>query len=185
MNLPELFCRFLLLLVSILILYFFSNRKQPQTVNPLILIVGFCTFSLCFLFTKINVGVGIGFGLFAIFSILRFRTQAFSTVEILFLFVIITLSILDVLYPVENAAILLFFQITIIIAYIIGAVVVDAQAPKFKNTVTIKILLENEILATNGQLRSKIETIIGFAVFDFKVLKINTLVSEVDIEVHY
>jgi len=76
MDFFELFARFLLLAFSILFLYYFSNRKNKDTINPLIIVVGFCTFSLCYLFTKVELGIGICFGLFAIFSILRFWANA-------------------------------------------------------------------------------------------------------------
>ena len=121
MNLAELFARFMLLTFSVLFLYFFSNRKNKETINPLIIVVGFCTFSLCYLFTKVEIGIGIGFGLFAIFSILRFRAQTFSLNAIIFLFATITLSILDIMYPYEKYEVLLFFQMSIVLFYILGS----------------------------------------------------------------
>ena len=185
MTLSELFYRFLLLFVSILILYFFSNRKQPNSINPLIVVVGLCTFSLCYLFTKIEVGVGIGFGLFAIFSVLRFRTQSFSSVEIVFLFATITLSILDILYPIDKLEILFFFQFLVVSAYIGATVVASLKLSKFKNIVFIKIAIENELMNDKNEIQNRLKDSTGIREFDFKIVKINTLLNQADIEIYY
>lgn len=185
MNLPELFCRFLVLILSILILYFFSNKKHKNTINPLILIVGLCTFSLCFLFTKIEIGVGIGFGLFAIFSILRFRTQAFTIIEIIFLFVTITLSILDMLYPVEKLEILCFFQLIILGSYCIASLVLDSKSTNFTHTISIKICDDLLFLNDKNKMKQVIATKINIDNFDFKIVKINSILHELEIEIYH
>jgi hypothetical protein len=185
MDLNELSGRFLLLFFSILILYFFSNRKDNETINPLMVIVGLCTFSLCYLFTKIEIGVGIGFGLFAIFSILRFRTQSFTVNAIIFLFATITLSILDIMYPYEKIEILLFFQLIIIGFYIIASVLVNKKASKFLNTVNAKIALEANFSLDNKNIRESIQQKMNIEDFDFKIININTVSNEIDVLVFY
>ncbi|MEO8533603.1 MAG: DUF4956 domain-containing protein [Flavobacterium sp.] len=185
MDLNELSGRFLLLFFSILILYFFSNRKDNETINPLMVIVGLCTFSLCYLFTKIEIGVGIGFGLFAIFSILRFRTQSFTVNAIIFLFATITLSILDIMYPYEKIEILLFFQLIIIGFYIIASVIVNKKASKFLNMIQLKIILENGFVLDNQSIRKSIYAKINIENFDFKIVSIDTVSNEIDLLVYY
>ncbi|WP_409417069.1 DUF4956 domain-containing protein [Flavobacterium sp. PS2] len=185
MDLQELFGRFVLLFFSILILYFFSNRKDNETINPLMVIVGLCTFSLCYLFTRIEIGVGIGFGLFAIFSILRFRTQTFTVNAIIFLFATITLSILDIMYPFEKIEVLLFFQLIIIGFYIIASVLVNKKASRYLNTVDVKVILGDDFSLNNQNIRQLIQTQINIENFDFKIITINTVTKEIDVTVLY
>ncbi|MCV9929907.1 DUF4956 domain-containing protein [Flavobacterium sp. LS1R49] len=185
MDLQELFGRFVLLFFSILVLYFFSNRKDNETINPLMVIVGLCTFSLCYLFTRIEIGVGIGFGLFAIFSILRFRTQTFTVNAIIFLFATITLSILDIMYPFEKIEVLLFFQFIIIGFYIIASVLVNKKASKYLNTVDVKVSLGNDFSLNNQNIRQLIQEQINIENFDFKIITINTVTREIDVTVLY
>lgn len=185
MNLNELSGRFFLLFFSILVLYFFSNRKDNETINPLMVIVGLCTFSLCYLFTKIEIGVGIGFGLFAIFSILRFRTQSFTVNAIIFLFATITLSILDIMYPYEKIEILLFFQLIIIGFYIAASIIVNRKASRYLNTVDVKIALDPNFSLDNQAIRKSIQDQINIEDFDFKIININTVVNEIDVLVFY
>jgi hypothetical protein len=185
MDLNELSGRFFLLFFSILVLYFFSNRKDNETINPLMVIVGLCTFSLCYLFTKIEIGVGIGFGLFAIFSILRFRTQSFTVNAIIFLFATITLSILDIMYPYEKIEILLFFQLIIIGFYIAASIIVNRKASRYLNTVDVKIALDPGFSLSSQTIRKSIQDKINIEDFDFKIININTVVNEIDVLVFY
>ncbi|MDA6070565.1 DUF4956 domain-containing protein [Flavobacterium sp. AC] len=185
MDLNELSGRFFLLFFSILILYFFSNRKDNETINPLMVIVGLCTFSLCYLFTKIEIGVGIGFGLFAIFSILRFRTQSFTVNAIIFLFATITLSILDIMYPYEKIEVLLFFQLIIIGSYILASVIVNKKASKYLNAVDAKIAIEANFSLDNKSIRESIQHKMNIDDFDFKIININTVSNEIDVLIFY
>ncbi|QGK74950.1 DUF4956 domain-containing protein [Flavobacterium sp. SLB02] len=185
MDLNELVGRFLLLFFSILVLYFFSNRKDNETINPLMVIVGLCTFSLCYLFTKIEIGVGIGFGLFAIFSILRFRTQSFTVNAIIFLFATITLSILDIMYPYEKIEVLLFFQLIIIGFYIAASILVSKKISKYLNVVDLKIPLEGDFSLNNQNIRKTIQQKINVEDFDFKIVLINTVSNEIDLLVYF
>ena len=185
MDLNELTGRVLLLFFSILVLYFFSNRKDNETINPLMVIVGLCTFSLCYLFTRIEIGVGIGFGLFAIFSILRFRTQSFTVNAIIFLFATITLSILDIMYPFEKIEVLLFFQIIIIGFYIFASILVNKKASKYLNIVDVKIPLEGDFSLDHQSIRKLIQQKINVDDFDFKIVLINIVSNEIDLQVFY
>ncbi|PXY42749.1 DUF4956 domain-containing protein [Flavobacterium cheongpyeongense] len=185
MDINELSGRFFLLFFSILVLYFFSNRKDNETINPLMVIVGLCTFSLCYLFTKIEIGVGIGFGLFAIFSILRFRTQSFTVNAIIFLFATITLSILDIMYPYEKIEILLFFQFIIIGFYIAASIIVNRKVSRYLNTVNVKIVLDPNFSLNNETIRKSIQDKMNIKDLDFKIININTVTNEIDVLVFY
>lgn len=55
------------------------------------------------LLTRVELGIGVGFGLFAIFSVLRYRTEATSFREMTYMFVIIALPVVNaVLIPAGN-----------------------------------------------------------------------------------
>ena len=119
MELQEILERSLILCVSIFTLYYFSNRNRRIRLHPLLGLISICTFFMCMVFTKAEYSLGVGFGLFAVFSILRFRTETFTIQTIVFLFVSITLSLLDGLLPIENLTILLGINITIATIYLV------------------------------------------------------------------
>lgn len=119
LELQEILERLLILCISIFTLYYFSNRNRSIRLHPLLALISICTFFMCMVFTKAEYSLGVGFGLFAVFSILRFRTETFTIQTIVFLFVSITLSLLDGLLPIENLTILLGINITIATIYLI------------------------------------------------------------------
>jgi heme A synthase len=53
------------------------------------------TFGLCFLLSKVKVDMGFALGLFAVFGILRYRTEQIRTRDLTYLFVVIGLAILN------------------------------------------------------------------------------------------
>ena len=53
--------------------------------------------------TSVELSVGVGFGLFAIFSLLRYRTSTMSTREMTYLFIVIALPVMNSLLMRESA----------------------------------------------------------------------------------
>lgn len=58
-------------------------------------IIGIIVFFVCALLKDIGMGLGLGFGLFAIFSILRFRTRNFSVKDMAYIFTTIGISVIN------------------------------------------------------------------------------------------
>jgi hypothetical protein len=58
-------------------------------------LIGTITFFLCFALAKLKIGTGMGLGLFAIFGIIRYRTDAIEIKEMTYLFLVIGLSVIN------------------------------------------------------------------------------------------
>jgi hypothetical protein len=58
-------------------------------------LIGFITFFLCLALNKIDIDTGMGLGLFAIFGIIRYRTDAIEIKEMTYLFVVIGVSVVN------------------------------------------------------------------------------------------
>jgi Domain of unknown function (DUF4956) len=166
-------------------MYFFSNRKDKNNISPIIVIVGLCTFSLGFLFTNVEIGIGIGFGLFAVFSILRFRAQVFSINAIIFLFATITLSLLDIIFPIDKIKFLLFFQIIILSFYLIASNQVNKNENVYINSIDFVIEYTTDFKLENTYLRQQIMEKLKINEFDFKVSTVNIISKEILLKVFY
>lgn len=59
------------------------------------LIFNTLVFFICYLMSSIDLGVGFGFGLFALFAILRYRTVTLPVKEMTYLFAVITIAVLN------------------------------------------------------------------------------------------
>jgi len=81
------------LLILIQILYFRYSKKEKFMFTYFL--IGIIVFFICALLKDIGMGLGLGFGLFAIFSILRFRTRNFSVKDMAYIFTTIGISVIN------------------------------------------------------------------------------------------
>ena len=92
-----LFFRFgLNLLVSFIIIQFFYYKKsRRRDYYFTFMLFSVTIFLLIFLLNNVNMQMGFALGLFAIFGMIRYRTEAVSVREMTYLFVIIGLSVIN------------------------------------------------------------------------------------------
>jgi len=82
------------------------------------LILNVVTFSLAFLLSKAPIGLGSAFGLFAVFGILRYRTEAIQVRNLTYLFVVIGIALLNALANEDISLV----ELLIVNVVIVGAV---------------------------------------------------------------
>lgn len=98
-NLLQLVGRFALNFVVILVLirwFYFSTTRRKDFLFTYILISSI-VFLLCFLLQNVILQIGFALGLFAIFGIIRYRTQSIPIKEMTYLFLIIGISVINAL----------------------------------------------------------------------------------------
>jgi hypothetical protein len=83
----------LFLFILIQLLYFRYSKKEKFMFT--FFLIGITVFFICAMLKDITIGVGMGFGLFAIFSILRFRTRNFSVKDMAYIFTTIGISVIN------------------------------------------------------------------------------------------
>ena len=119
-NLPdflELVLRFSLNTAVIVILVrwlYYSTVKRKDYLFTYILIAS-VVFLLCFLLESVKLQIGFALGLFAIFGIIRYRTDAIPIKEMTYLFLVIGISVINALTSTTTSlADLLFSNLVII-----------------------------------------------------------------------
>ena len=81
---------------SIIHFVYQPTRKDSEYIftfmvfNPLI-------FFICHLFSKVDLSIGFAFGLFAVFSILRYRTTQIQVKEMTYMFIVIAVAVINAL----------------------------------------------------------------------------------------
>ncbi len=115
---------FNLLVVGIIVrgLYYTITRKKNYMFS--FLLIGVVVFLVCFLLESLGLTVGFALGLFAIFGIIRYRTNPIPIKEMTYLFVVIGVSVVNGLSTVEVTYLELVFTniIVILIVYILERV---------------------------------------------------------------
>lgn len=97
---------------------YFSVAKKKNYLFAFILI-STIVFLICFLLESISLGVGFALGLFAIFGIIRYRTNPIPIKEMTYLFIVIGISVINGLSNMNISYLELVFTnvITIIVVY--------------------------------------------------------------------
>ena len=67
--------------------YWLHQQNHRQVFN--LLIMNVVVFFICFTLKKLDLGLGMALGLFAIFAIIRYRTDAIDVKDMTYLFVVI------------------------------------------------------------------------------------------------
>ena len=103
-----------ILFVNIFVVFFISKfiylkfNKSKKALNDFFFTynsAGLITFLLCFLLSNVKLDLGFALGLFAIFAILRFRTETIKVKEMTYFFVVIGVSAINALSN-NNASIM-------------------------------------------------------------------------------
>jgi hypothetical protein len=84
------------------------------------ILINITVFLICFLLGSIKLKIGCAFGLFAVFSILRYRTEQIPIREMTYLFTVIIIAVLNALSDDKTSyAELLIANVTIVLAVIL------------------------------------------------------------------
>lgn len=85
----------LFLTILIRVLYYPKTRRKDYLFTYYL--IGTITFFLCFGLMQMDIDTGMGLGLFAIFGIIRYRTDAIEIKEMTYLFMVIGISVINAL----------------------------------------------------------------------------------------
>ena len=113
----EFVLRFLLNITVIMILVrwlYYSKTRRKDYLFTYILISSI-VFLLCFLLESVKLQIGFALGMFAIFGIIRYRTDALPIKEMTYLFLIIGVSVINALTNTETSLVDLLFSNFVII----------------------------------------------------------------------
>lgn len=114
---PELLLRFGINMVSVLLLvrwlYYTSTRRKDYLFTYIL--ISSVVFLLCYLLESVSLQIGFALGLFAIFGIIRYRTNPMPIREMTYLFLVIGISVINALTAVTGIAEILFANVALIL----------------------------------------------------------------------
>jgi hypothetical protein len=102
------------IVLTIIIRFLYYPKTKRKDYLFTYYLIGFITFFLCFGLKKLDIDTGMGLGLFAIFGIIRYRTDAIEIKEMTYLFVIIGLSVVNALLATPSLLVKDAFQINLV-----------------------------------------------------------------------
>ena len=84
-----------LIFLSLIISWLYKRRSNKSEFVFTFYMIGIIVFFLCFTLKKFELDLGMALGLFAIFGILRYRTDTIDIKEMTYLFVVIGVSVIN------------------------------------------------------------------------------------------
>ena len=140
-------------------------------------------FFFAFLLGNITINLGFAFGLFAVFAILRYRTDPIPIKEMTYLFIVITIGVINALSGAEvSYAALLFTNIALVgLTYVLETY--------WQNNTLILRTVEYEIIENikpknHEKLRLDLEDRVGMPIIKFEIHRINFLRDTVRISIY-
>jgi hypothetical protein len=178
--------RFVLNLIFLTILIrfiYFKYTKKEKFVFTFFLI-GIMVFFLTSALNSVFMQLSMGFGLFAIFAIIRFRTRSFSLKDMSYIFTVIGISVINSLKVVgfPGMGIVIFNIIIILTAYIL-----ERFSSKY-STSTHTIIYQNLDLLKAGRkqkLLKDISEMTGRDILKVKIRRVNFKDNTALLDIYY
>jgi len=171
--------------IFILIRYiYYPNNGQYEFLFTLFL-TGLIVFLIASILDRVKMEFGFAMGLFAIFSIIRFRTTNIELKDMAYLFTTVGISVINALvdYEMEDWHGLLVSNLIILIA----AFVMEKYQPRKKvaKKLLTLTLTDLQILNDHRQLIEEVKKQTNLNVFKVDVSKINASKKEVIVWIYY
>ncbi len=190
-NLQVFLFRFLIDIISVFILVRFVYYKVYKRSDLFFtfFIFNIVIFLICFLLNKVELSMGAAFGLFAVFSMLRYRTEDISIKDMSYLFLVIAIGLIAAVTKVKDTSdtyeylfLILINVIIILIAFIFDTSIF------FKKELVQLIDYENIELIKKENQNQLIEDVkhrTGINAHRISIGKIDFLRDSAQIKVYY
>ena len=124
---------FVIFIISKFIYLKFNKNKSSLDFFFTYNSAGLITFLLCFLLSNVKLDLGFALGVFAIFAILRFRTQTISVKEMTYFFITIGISAINALYNSASFVELIVTNFSILVILILLELFIKNNSSKNEN----------------------------------------------------
>ena len=142
------------------------------------------TFTLCFMLQKVNMELGFALGLFAVFGILRYRTETIQTRDLTYLFVVIGLAIINAVVG-ENVRLVELLLVNVAISGLTAVLEYSLHKPPLESHEVVydnlQLIQQQGTQALVEDLRSRT----GLSIEKVKIERIDLLRDTVYLIIYY
>ena len=170
------------LIILIRVIYFRYTKKEKFLFTFFML--GITVFFISSMLKSVFIEFGMAVGLFAIFTILRFRTRNFSLKDMSYMFATIGVSVINSLKLVGFPVLGVIIFNLIIIA---SAVILEEFTIRH-NTTTYTIVIEDLDMLKNGKrqkLLKELSSLTGKEIVRFKIREVDYKAQEAKIDIFF
>lgn len=173
-----------LLVIFIVVNYIYSKNSNRKDFYFSYFAISITIFVMCFLLKSVKLELGFALGLFAIFGIIRYRTDPIPIKEMTFLFVIIGISVVNALSTKKVSHAELLFANTVIVA--VMWILEKILLPKQEICMVIRYEnIENINIQKKEELYNDIQERTGIKVKRIEIQEINYLRDVAKLRVYH
>lgn len=158
----------------------YSRTQQNPNMMFSLLMFGVTIFLVVSVFSGAEISLGFGFGLFAVFGILRYRTGAITTRDLTYLFVVVAMAMINGLSDAPLPA-LLVLNVAVLLTLLL------AQSALFARPLAaIQVdyeRVELAPLARRAELLEELRERTGLDIVDVQVVSINYVLDSMRVRV--
>ncbi len=178
----KFFLNFLFLFITVRFIFYRNNRDKDYLFT--FIIFNIITFFICVLFRKTNMQMGFAFGLFAVFGIIRYRTETIPFKEMTYLFIVIGLAMINALTSKKISHVEVLFVDIVIVAITYGI-----ETIWFNNHERSKTIVYEKIdmikPEREAELIEDIKQRTGLDVFKVSIGNVDFLKDVAEIKIYY
>ena len=172
------------LLVSWIIVHFFYYRKSGRRDYFLtFMLFSSSMFLLIFLMENVKLQIGLTLGLFAIFGVIRYRTETVPVREMTYLFIIITVSVIN------GLALNISYAELVLANLLITCLIWVCECARTTRNTSVKVILYDKIELIRpdrmDELKEDLESRLGFKIDKIEVGHVDFLKDSAYIKVYY
>ena len=173
-----------ILVLTVLIRFLYYEKTKRKDYLFTYYLIGTITFFLCFGLKKMDIDTGMGLGLFAIFGIIRYRTDAIEIKEMTYLFLIIGVSVVNSLASNQISVV----EMMIINVFVIVLTYILENLWLVKHETRKTVIYERIDLITSEkyeEMKIDLEKRTGIAINRFEIGKIDFLTDTAQVRIFY
>ncbi len=173
-----------LVFLTIIIRYLYYSKSKRKDYLFTYYLIGTITFFLCFGLKKLDIDTGMGLGLFAIFGIIRYRTDAIEIKEMTYLFLVIGLSVVNSLasYQISLAEMAVINVFVVILTFLLEFVFLMKHETRKSITYERIDLIVPE---KHTELKEDLEQRTGLQINRFEIGRVDFLNDTAQIKVFF
>jgi len=172
----------LVIIIIVIGLYAKTSRRKDFYFSYIAISIGI--FLLCFLLANVKMELGFALGLFAVFSIIRYRTDSIPIKEMTYLFVVIVVSVINALANKKIS----YAELFVTNLLIVGGLYLLEKVLNLRQELSYRILyekIENVQAGREEELLADLKFRTGINIKRFEVVRIDFLRDVAYINIYF
>lgn len=172
----------LVILILVRCFYYPTTRRKDYLFTYIL--IGFTVFLLCFMLSDVKLELGFALGLFAIFGIIKYRTDSIPIKEMTYLFVIIAVSVINALATngISYAEIVITNLLIIAVTFGLERIwLLKNEVSKLVVYEKIEMIQPDQVLSLKGDLQKRT----GLQINKIRIGDIDFVKERVIITIYY